>query len=53
VFSLIITHVGCFEGFNVSGGAEGVGKATTSSVGKSNFLIIIADLIFTAIFYYF
>ncbi len=52
VFAIIITKVGCFEGFNVSGGAEGVGKATTSSVVKSIFLVIVADLIFTAIFYY-
>ncbi len=53
VFALVITKVGCFEGMQVSGGAEGVGKATTASVVKSIFLIIIADLIFTSIFYYF
>jgi phospholipid/cholesterol/gamma-HCH transport system permease protein len=52
VFGLIITEVGCFEGFSVRGGAEGVGKATTSSVVVSIFLIILADVIFTAIFYY-
>jgi phospholipid/cholesterol/gamma-HCH transport system permease protein len=52
VFGLIITKVGCYEGFSVQGGAEGVGKATTSSVVVSIFLIILADVIFTAIFYY-
>jgi phospholipid/cholesterol/gamma-HCH transport system permease protein len=52
VFGLIITKIGCFEGFSVQGGAEGVGKATTSSVVISIFLIIFADVIFTAIFYY-
>jgi phospholipid/cholesterol/gamma-HCH transport system permease protein len=52
VFGLIITKVGCYEGFSVKGGAEGVGKATTSSVVVSIFLIIFADVIFTAIFYY-
>lgn len=52
VFGLIITKVGCFEGFSVKGGAEGVGKATTSSVVVSIFLVIFADVIFTAIFYY-
>jgi phospholipid/cholesterol/gamma-HCH transport system permease protein len=51
-FGLIITGVGCYEGFMVKGGAEGVGKATTSSVVISIFLIIFADVIFTAIFYY-
>jgi phospholipid/cholesterol/gamma-HCH transport system permease protein len=52
VFGLIITGVGCYEGFSVEGGAEGVGKATTSSVVVSIFLIIFADVIFTGVFYY-
>jgi len=52
VFGQIITKIGCYEGFSVKGGAEGVGKATTSSVVISIFLIIFADVIFTAIFYY-
>ena len=52
VFALIITKVGCYEGFSVRGGAEGVGKATTSSVVVSIFLIIFADVLFTALFYY-
>ncbi len=52
VFGMIITTIGCNEGFGVKGGAEGVGKATTSSVVLSIFLIIFADVIFTAIFYY-
>ncbi len=52
VFAVIITKIGCFEGFNVQGGAEGVGRATTSSVVKSIFSIIVADMIFTAVFYY-
>ena len=52
VFGLIITKIGCYEGFSVKGGAEGVGKATTSSVVISIFLIILADVIFTAIFYF-
>jgi phospholipid/cholesterol/gamma-HCH transport system permease protein len=52
IFALLITKIGCYEGFSVSGGAEGVGKATTASVVKSIFMIIMADLVFTAIFYY-
>ena len=52
VFAVIITKIGCFEGFSVQGGAEGVGNATTSSVVKSIFAIIAADMIFTAVFYY-
>jgi phospholipid/cholesterol/gamma-HCH transport system permease protein len=52
VFGLIITTVGCYQGFSVEGGAEGVGKATTSSVVMSIFLVIVGDLLFTALFYY-
>jgi phospholipid/cholesterol/gamma-HCH transport system permease protein len=52
VFAVIITKIGCYEGFSVQGGAEGVGKSTTASVVKSIFSVIAADMIFTAIFYY-
>ena len=52
VFAVIITKIGCYEGFTVQGGAEGVGRSTTASVVKSIFSVIVADMIFTAIFYY-
>lgn len=52
VFAVIITKIGCYEGFSVRGGAEGVGRSTTASVVKSIFSVIAADMIFTAIFYY-
>jgi phospholipid/cholesterol/gamma-HCH transport system permease protein len=52
-FGTIIVHVGCFEGFHVTGGPEGVGAATTNAVVKSIFLVILADLFFTAFFYFF
>lgn len=50
-FALIIAKIGSYQGLNVEGGAEGVGKATTKSVVTSIFLIIAADLFFTALFY--
>ena len=50
-FATIIVNVGCMEGFKVQGGPEAVGRATTSAVVKSTFLVILADLFFTAIFY--
>ena len=52
VFAVIITKIGCYEGFTVHGGAEGVGRSTTASVVKSIFSVIAADMVFTAIFYY-
>src|SRR5271169_5821391 len=51
-FATIIAHVGCLEGFRVSGGPDSVGRSTTSAVVKSTFLVIVADAVFTAIFYF-
>ena len=51
-FATIIAHVGCLEGFRVSGGPDSVGRSTTSAVVKSTFLVILADAVFTAIFYF-
>lgn len=47
VFATIITMVGVANGFMVSGGAEGVGRATTRSVVLSISYIVIADMMFT------
>ncbi|VAW93097.1 Putative ABC transport system permease protein, partial [hydrothermal vent metagenome] len=47
VFAGIIALVSLSNGFQVSGGAEGVGKATTRSVVMSISLIVLADMIFT------
>lgn len=50
VFALIIAAVGCFQGFQVSGTADDVGKRTTQSAVQSIFLIIIADALFSVLF---
>lgn len=52
VFAMIIALIGCYEGLNTKGGAEGVGKATTRSVVVSFILIIMADCVLTTIFYF-
>jgi phospholipid/cholesterol/gamma-HCH transport system permease protein len=51
-FATIIAHVGCLEGFRVRGGPDAVGRSTTSAVVRSTFLVVIADAVFTAIFYF-
>ncbi|MFO0839884.1 MAG: ABC transporter permease [Phycisphaerae bacterium] len=51
VFGLIIASLACYEGLNVRGGAEGVGRATTTTVVKSIVALIAADTIFAAVFY--
>ena len=50
-FATIIVQVGCLEGFRVRGGPDAVGRAATAAVVKSTFLVILADVGFTAIFY--
>jgi phospholipid/cholesterol/gamma-HCH transport system permease protein len=52
VFGMIIALVSCYEGFNVEGGAEGVGRATMKAVVSTFILIIAADCFFTALFYF-
>src|SRR5690606_11083280 len=42
-FGMLITVVGCFQGFTTQGGAEGVGVATTRAVVISSMLILVFD----------
>jgi phospholipid/cholesterol/gamma-HCH transport system permease protein len=51
VFALVITAVGCYEGFATGAGSEEVGRSTTNAVVTSIFFVVMVDLIFTAIFY--
>jgi phospholipid/cholesterol/gamma-HCH transport system permease protein len=51
VFGIVITGVGCQEGFSTGVGSEQVGRSTTSAVVTSIFLVVLVDLVFTAIFY--
>lgn len=51
IFGTLIGIIACANGLKVAGGAAGVGKATTRTVVESVVSIIIADLVFTAIFY--
>ncbi|OPZ58451.1 MAG: putative phospholipid ABC transporter permease protein MlaE [Deltaproteobacteria bacterium ADurb.Bin510] len=50
-FGLILASVGCYKGFSTTGGAEGVGRATTYSVVISAVSILIADYVLTAIMF--
>jgi len=48
-FGAAIALIGCYKGFKTTGGARGVGKATTSSVVISFLLIMILNYIITRI----
>lgn len=45
-FASIIALVGCYQGFQVSGGADSVGRQTTQSVVQAIFLVIITNALF-------
>lgn len=51
IFGMLIGVIACANGLQVSGGAAGVGRATTLTVVQCVVAIIVADLFFTAIFY--
>lgn len=51
VFGFIIALMGCYHGFNSSGGAQGVGRATTNAVVTSLILILISDYFVTEAFF--
>ncbi len=52
VFGLLVGLNGCFFGFNVSGGAEGVGRATTRAVVASATLILVVDFFIALAFFH-
>ena len=52
MFGITITAVGCHEGLSTGAGAEQVGRSTTRAVVVSIFLVILVDLVFTALFFF-
>ena len=51
IFGMIIATIGCYQGINTRGGAEGVGKATTNAVVISSLLILVANYFVTALLF--
>ena len=52
VFGVIISSLACYLGLGVSGGAQGVGVATTRTVVLTIVALITVDLMFTSVFFY-
>jgi phospholipid/cholesterol/gamma-HCH transport system permease protein len=48
VFGLILSLIGCYKGYSTTGGAEGVGRATTQSVVLATVTILMANYLLTA-----
>ncbi len=51
VFGFLIALMGCFQGYNSRGGAQGVGAATTAAVVSASVLILAFDYVLTELFF--
>ena len=51
IFGMMLSAVACYNGLRVSGGAAGVGRATTDTVVQTIVAVIVADFLFTMLFY--
>jgi phospholipid/cholesterol/gamma-HCH transport system permease protein len=51
VFGLILTLTGCVRGFYTTGGAEGVGRATTAAVVSASLIILLTDFFLTKLLF--
>ena len=49
-FGFIVTLMGCFNGYNSRGGAQGVGAATTNAVVSASILILVSNYVITELF---
>lgn len=50
-FGLVLSLIGCYKGYHAEGGAEGVGRATTSSVVLACTLILVSDYFLSALLF--
>ena len=51
VFGFVVTFLGCYMGYHSSGGAQGVGAATTNAVVAAAILILILDYLISQLFF--
>lgn len=50
-FGLILTLTGCVRGYYTTGGAEGVGRATTAAVVSASLIILLTDFFLTKVLF--
>ena len=50
-FGLILTLTGCVRGYYTTGGAEGVGRATTYAVVSASLIILLSDFFLTKVLF--
>jgi phospholipid/cholesterol/gamma-HCH transport system permease protein len=52
VFGFIISTMGCYQGFRVKGGTEGVGRATIAAFVEASLIVLVVDLFLTRLLLY-
>jgi phospholipid/cholesterol/gamma-HCH transport system permease protein len=50
-FGFLLAVIGCQQGFHTTGGAEGVGRSTTSAVVVASIAILISDFFLTRLLF--
>jgi phospholipid/cholesterol/gamma-HCH transport system permease protein len=50
-FAYFIAIIGCYNGLRASGGADGVGRATTDTVVMASIMVLVSDFFLTKLFY--
>ncbi len=50
-FAYFIAIIGCFNGLEARGGADGVGRATTNTVVWASIMVLVSDFFLTKLFY--
>jgi phospholipid/cholesterol/gamma-HCH transport system permease protein len=50
VFAFMIAIIGCYNGMNARGGADGVGRATTNTVYAAAICVLVSDFFLTKLF---
>ena len=50
-FAYFITVIGCYNGLNARGGADGVGRATTNTVVMAAIMVLVSDFFLTKLFH--
>ena len=50
-FAYFIAIIGCYNGLQASGGADGVGRSTTNTVVWASIMVLVSDFFLTKLFY--
>jgi phospholipid/cholesterol/gamma-HCH transport system permease protein len=50
-FATLMVWIACYQGYGATGGAQGVGQATTRAVVQTSVLVLAVDYVLTALLF--